>query len=154
MHLYRTNLGDLVSASFPIPQNPILMNVAQKTGIRGLGDLVNAAFPLPQNPIMAATSMDRPKVLTPPDTRNALMRSLTAVKTGPVSSTAGMGDASSILQSTGQFLDNTINIADYDVPYWVLAVAAGGLLLYMSTGKSGSSRFQRLRGDTGGSSKK
>lgn len=145
MHLYRTNLGDLVSASFPIPQNPILMNVAQKTGLRGLGDLVNAAFPLPQNPIMAATSMDRPKVLTPPDTRNALMRSLTAVKTGPVSSTAGMGDASSVLQSTGQFLDNTISIAGFDVSYWMLALGAGALLIFMGTGKPGKNRYQRVK---------
>lgn len=139
MHLYRTGFGELVSAQFPIPQNPILMNTAQKTGLTHLGDLVAASFPLPQNPIMAATSMDRPKVLTPPDTRNALMRSLTTVKTGPVSNAAGMGDASSVLQSTEQFLETTLPIAGYDVPYWALAAGGAALLMLMMGGKTGRS---------------
>ena len=146
MHLYRTPLGDLVPGRFPIPSNPILLATAQATGITSLGELVNASFPLPQNPILAATSMDRPKVLTPADGKNALMRSLTAAKTGPVSSSVGMGDAASTLQSVGAVLDNTTNLAGYDVPYWVLTAAGVGLLLYMSGGKSGASRYQRLRG--------
>lgn len=111
----------------------------------GFGDLVAASFPLPQNPIMAPTSMDRAKILTPGDTRNALMRSLTAQRTGPVSSTVGMGDASSVLQSTGQFLDSTIAIAGFDVPYWALAAAAGALLIFMGTGKPGKNRYQRVK---------
>jgi len=145
MHLFRTALGDLVPSSFPIPSNPILLGVAQNTGMTNLGDLVNAAFPLPQNPITAATSMDRPKVLTPPDTRNALVRQLTAVKTGPVSNAAGMGDATSVLQSTGQFLDNSVNIGGSDVPYWMLAVGGLAVLAYLSGGRTGPSRFERLR---------
>lgn len=145
MHAFRTSMGDLVSGSFPVPDNPILLGLAQKTGMTNLGDLVDAAFPLPQNPIMAATSMDRPKVLTPPDTRNALMRSLTAARTGPVSMAKGMGDAASTLQSIGGVLDNSISLGGTDIPYWMLAVAAGGLLMYLSGGKSGPSRYQRFK---------
>src|SRR6185437_5299904 len=146
MHLFRTAMGDLVPGKFVVPENPILLATAQKTGLTNLGDLINAAYSIPQNPIMAATSMDRPKVLTPPDTRNALMRSLTAAKTGPVSNAAGMGDAASVLQSTGQFLDSTVQVQGYDVPYWLLAIGGLGLLAYLSGGKSGETRFQRLRG--------
>jgi hypothetical protein len=145
MHLFRTSLGDLVSGAFPVPDNPILLGLAQKTGITGLADLVNAAFPLPQNPILAATSLDRPKVLTPPDTKNALMRSLTAAKTGPVSMAKGMGDAASTLQSVGAVLDNTISLGGTDIPYWVLAAGAIAVMMYLGGGKSGPSRYQRFK---------
>ena len=142
MHTYRTPLGDLVPGSFPIPQNPIILATAQKTGLTNLGDLVAAAFPLPQNPITAATSMDRPKVLTPPIRSNALVRSLTAARTGPTSNDQGMGDASSVLQSTGQFLDNSFSVGGTDVPYWALAV--GGVALYlMFFQPSHKARFRR-----------
>jgi hypothetical protein len=145
LHLYRTSLGDLVNGSFPIPDNPILLSTAQKTGLRGLSDLVNAAFPIPQNPIMAPTSMDRPKVLTPPVTSNALVRSLTAAHTGPVATQKGMGDAASTLQSIGGVLDNTVSIGGTDVPYWIFAIGGLALFMYLSGGKKGPSRYQTLR---------
>jgi hypothetical protein len=145
LHLYRTSMGDLVSASFPIPDNPILLGVAQKQGVGSIGDMVAAAFPLPQNPITAATSLDRPKVLTPPDTRNALMRSLTAAKTGPVAMQKGMGDAASTLQSVGAVLDNTISVGGTDIPYWVLGIGAAAVLMYMMGGKQGPNRYQRFK---------
>ena len=138
-------MGELVPGSFPIPDNPILLGLAQKTGVTNLGDLVAGAFPIPQNPIMAATSLDRPKVLTPPDTRNALMRSLTAAKTGPVSMAKGMGDAASTLQSVGAVLDNSISIGGTDIPYWVFAAGAIAVVVYLAGGKTGPSRGQRFR---------
>lgn len=144
MHLYRSSLGDLVSASFPVPDNPILLGVAQRQGVGSLGDMVNAAFPLPQNPILAATSLDRPKMLTPPDTRNALMRSLTAARTGPVAMQKGMGDAASTFQSVGSFLDNSYDVGGNAVPYWVFAGGALALLLYLGGGKTGPSRGRRI----------
>ena len=145
MHLYRTSMGDLVQGAFPLPSNPILLGVAQKTGLTNLGDLVAASFPIPQNPITAATSMDRPKILTPDDTKNALMRSLTAAKTGPVSmSGLGQADASSVLQSLGQTLDNTVSIQGYDIPYWVFAIGGIAAILYLATGSS-ENRYQRLK---------
>ena|SRR5579883_3686263 len=146
MHLFRNALGELVKASFPIPDNPILLGAAQSNPTTNLGDLVNAAFPLPQNPILAATSMDRPKILTPADTRNALVRQLTAVKTGPTSMGIGQVDATSVLQSTGQFLDNTVSINGTNVPYWVFAIGGAALLMYMMGGQTGPRRYQRLRG--------
>jgi len=143
MHLYRTAMGDLVPGSFPVPDNPILLGTAQATGMTGIGDLVNAAFPVPQNPILAATSMDRPKVLTPPDTRNALVRQLTAAKTGPVSMNGvGQVDATSVLQSTGQFLDQTLSVDNYNIPYWVIGGAV--LALYLMTGGK-NNRYSRLK---------
>lgn len=145
MHLYRNSLGYLVPGSFPVPDNPILLGTAQKTGLTSLGDLVNAAFPIPQNPILAATSMDRPKVLTPPIKSNALMRSLTAAKTGPVAMQKGMGDAASTLQSVGAVLDNSIDLGGTAIPYWVIAAAAAGVLMYLGGGKTGPSRYQRIR---------
>lgn len=145
MHLYRSSMGDLVPGSFPIPDNPILLGVAQKTGLRGLSDLVDAAFPIPQNPIMAPTSMDRPKVLTPPITNNALMRSLTAAHTGPVAMQKGMGDAASTLQSVGAVLDNSVSIGGTDVPYWIFAIGGIALFMYLAGGKKGPSRYQTLR---------
>ena len=145
MQVFRTALGDLVPGAFPIPSNPILLGVAQHTGITGLADLVAAAFPLPQNPIMAATSMDRPKILTPADTKNALLRSLTAQRTGPTSTSVGMGDATSVLQSTGQFLDNSITVQGYTIPYWALAIAGVAIVGYLTTGKAGPNRAQRFR---------
>lgn len=145
MHAYRTSMGDLVAGSFPIPDNPILLGLAQKTGMTSLGDLVNAAFPLPQNPITSATSMDRPKVLTPDDTRNALVRSLTAAKTGPVSMSKGMGDAASSLQSIGSVLDNSISLGGIDIPGWALALGALGVVMWLSGGKSGKTRYHRIR---------
>lgn len=145
MHLFRTGMGDLVPGSFPVPDNPILLGLAQKTGMTNLGDLVNGAFPLPQNPILAATSLDRPKVLTPPDTKNALMRSLTAARTGPVSMKKGMGDAASTLQSIGGVLDNSVDIGGTTIPYWLLAIGALGVVMYLGGGKSGPSRLQRFK---------
>lgn len=145
MHLFRSSMGDLVPGSFPVPDNPILLGLAQKTGMTNLGDLVNGAFPLPQNPIMAATSLDRPKILTPADTKNALMRSLTAARTGPVSMAKGMGDAASTLQSIGGVLDNSINVGGTDVPYWLLAIGALGAFAYLAGGKTGPSRGARFR---------
>lgn len=139
-------MGDLVSGAFPVPDNPILLGLAQKTGMTNLGDLVNAAFPLPQNPILAATSLDRPKILTPADTKNALMRSLTAARTGPVAMQKGMGDAASVFQSVGSVLDNTVSIDSYDVPFWVIAVGAVAVIAYLSGGKSGPSRYGKMRG--------
>lgn len=94
---------------------------------------------------MAATSLDRPKVLTPPDVRNALIRSLTAAKTGPVSSDVGMGDAASTLQSVGAVLDNSINVGGTAIPYWVIAAVALGGVMYLGGGKTGPSRYQRIR---------
>lgn len=145
MHAYRSSMGDLVSASFPVPDNPILLGVAQRTGLTNLGDLVDAAFPLPQNPITSATSMDRPKVLTPPITSNALVRSLTAAKTGPVSMSKGMGDAASAFQSIGSVLDTNMTFGGLEIPGWALAVGALGLVMWLSGGKTGQSRYQRLR---------
>lgn len=145
MHLYRSSLGDLVSAAFPVPDNPILLGLAQKTGMTNLGDLVDGAFPLPQNPILAATSLDRPKVLTPPDTRNALMRSLTAQRTGPVSMEKGMGDAASTMQSIGAVLDNSVDVGGTNIPYWILAAGALAVFMYMAGGKAGPSRYQRFK---------
>jgi hypothetical protein len=147
MQVTRTSMGDLIPGTFTVPQNPILMNAAQKNpaALASLGDLVSAAFTIPENPIMRATSMDRPKVLTPPDTRNALVRSLTASRTGPASSDIGMGDAASTLQSIGGVLDNTYNVGGTDVPYWVFAIGGVALLMYLTGGKSGPSRYQRFR---------
>lgn len=145
MHLFRTSMGDLVPGQFPVPSNPILLGTAQRTGLTSLGDLVNAAFPVPQNPITAATSMDRPKMLTPPVEKNALMRSLTAAKTGPTSmSGLGQVDAASVLQSTGQFLDNSLTVDNYAIPYWLLAIGGVGLALYLMGGGP-ENRFSRLR---------
>jgi len=142
VQVYRSPLGDLVPGAFPIPDNPILLATAQKTGLTNLGDLVNAAFPLPQNPITAATSMDRPKVLTPPIKSNALVRSLTSAHTGPASNDKGMGDASSVLQSTGQFLDNTVSLGGMDVSYWMLGL--GAVALYFTFFQpSHKARFRR-----------
>lgn len=145
MHLFRSSMGDLVPGAFPVPDNPILLGVAQKTGLTNLGDLVNAAFPIPQNPIMAATSLDRPKILTPADTRNALMRSLTAAHTGPVSMAKGMGDAASTLQSVGAVLDNSIDVGGTTIPFWLLAIGGLAAFMYLGGGKSGPSRYQRFR---------
>ena len=147
MQLGRTPLGDLVPGHFTVPQNPILMNTAQKNPALAagpLGDLVNGSFPVPQNPILAATSLDRPKQLVD-QPRNALVRSLTAAKTGPVSSDVGMGDAASTLQSVGQVLDNTYDIGGNAVPYWVLALGAIGVIWYLTGGKKGPNRYQRFR---------
>ena len=147
MQVGRTSMGDMVPAAFSVPQNPIIMNTAQKNpaALANLGDLVSAVFTLPQNPIMAATSLDRPKVLTPPDTRNALVRSLTAAHTGPASSDIGMGDAASTLQSVGAVLDNTYDIGGTNVPYWVFAIGAAAVIMYLSGGKTGPSRAARFR---------
>lgn len=147
MHLFRSPLGDLVPGAFPVPDNPILLGVAQQTGLTNLGDLVDASFPIPQNPITAPTSMDRPKILTPADTRNAIVRQLTAAKTGPVASGVGQVDATSVLQSTGQFLDQSLAVGSYNVPYWVLGGAL--LALYLFTGGS-DTRYSRLRKVHGG----
>ena len=144
MHLFRNSMGDLVSASFPIPDNPILLGTAQATGMTGLADLIAAAFPIPQNPILAPTSMDRPKVLTPPVTKNALVRSLTAAKTGPVANGVGQVDAASVLQSTGQFLDNTLTVDNYAIPYWVFAAGGVALVLYLMSGGK-ENRYSRLK---------
>jgi hypothetical protein len=138
-------MGELVPGSFPIPSNPILLGTAQRTGLKNLGDLVAASFPLPQNPITAATSMDRPKILTPADGKNALMRSLTAAKTGPVSSGIGQVDAASTLQSIGQVLDNTITVQGIAIPYWVLAIGGIAIIGYLATGKQGPNRFTRFK---------
>ena len=144
MHLYRNSLGDLVPGAFPVPDNPILLGTAQKTGLTNLGDLVAASFPLPQNPISAATSMDRPKTLVQAP-KNALVRSLTAARKGPVSNAAGMGDATSILTSFGQVLDQDTTFANYAVPNWALAIGAAAVIFYLTTGKTGPNRYQRFK---------
>jgi hypothetical protein len=138
-------MGDLVNGAFPVPDNPILLGVAQKTGLTNLGDLINASFPLPQNPIIAATSLDRPKMLTEAQPKNALMRSLTAAHTGPVSMAKGMGDAASTLQSVGAVLDNTVTIGGTALPYWVFVAGGLALVMYLSGGHTGTNRYQRFK---------
>ena len=144
MHLYRNGMGDLVAGAFPVPDNPILLGTAQKTGLTNLGDLVAASFRVPQNPITSATSMDTPKVLTQTP-RNALVRSLTAARKGAVSNAAGMGDATSVLTSTGQFLDQSTTMFNYTMPNWVLAGTGLAIAFYLLTGKTGPNRAQRFR---------
>lgn len=146
LHLYRNSLGDLVSGAFPVPDNPILLKTAQETGLHSLGDLVAASFPIPQNPITGATSMDTPKVLTQTP-RNALVRSLTAARKGAVSNAAGMGDATSALTSIGTFLDQ--NTLSTDWPNWYFVLGGAALLVFLTGGKSGPNRLQRMRGGSG-----
>ena len=49
----RISLGEFVSASFPVPQNPIVYqrNGVMRPGMNGLGEFVPACFSVPQNPI-------------------------------------------------------------------------------------------------------
>lgn len=47
--MWTRSIGDLVNASFPVPQNPIISAL-----VGGVGDLTDSYFPVPMNPILAA----------------------------------------------------------------------------------------------------
>lgn len=126
MQLAKNGLGDFVSSSFVVPQNPIVA----AGGTTGMGDLIGPAhFVVPQNPLKGNTTLNSAIALVSPK-QNALGTSLKGLSSGTCAdaSLKGLGtfDISQLATDPAGFLSST---TDFTITNWMVLFGGGFLLL-------------------------